>query len=110
MKTILYTIFGVVLAALLGSGALLLGAYYVFSGGYILSKLWQWNAVPLGMTALSWKVFAAAILAAQLIRPSCPKETDPDKEQPETTKVVATVIAAMAAPWFTFLVGWMVKP
>jgi hypothetical protein len=110
MKTVLLALGGVVLAALLGSGAMLLGVYYAFSGGYILSKLWEWNAVPLGFGALSWRVFAAAILAAQLILPSRLKETDPDKKKPETSEAIAVVIGAMAAPWFTFLVGWMVKP
>ncbi|HMG13074.1 MAG TPA: hypothetical protein VK571_07860 [Gemmatimonadaceae bacterium] len=87
-----------------------LGMYYAFSGGYILSKLWEWNAVPLGYGTLSWKGFAAVILAAQLIRPSKPEGIDPDKKKPETLEVIATVIGDMAAPWLTFLVGWMVKP
>lgn len=93
-------------ALLIMLGMLALNIYSVFADGYVLAKLWEWHAVPLGMRPLSWTVFGAVVIAIAVIRGVKSSKSDEDKE---TSEVIAEVVVACLVPWFLLLVGWFLK-
>jgi hypothetical protein len=79
------------------------GAYFLFSGAFVISKLWLWHAVPLGLPALGWKTCAAFVVGVGLLRNKFPNTTD-DKRDTATKVMQAILVAAL--PWLGLLIGW----
>lgn len=74
--------------------------YAPYAEGWVLARLWSWYAVPLGLHALSWKVCAAAVLAASLFQQRAARKESP-------SDYASRLMLAVLLPWLVLLVGWL---
>lgn len=77
-------------------------AYFVFAGGYVLSILWGWFIIPVFTTApaLTWQQAAGIILVASFFKY---KPKDSEKSNNKTT------IMLLLYPWLLLLFGYIIK-
>ena len=103
-KAIAVFIGGALMVALtLGSGL-----YFSFANGYVLGRLWDWYAVPLGMRAIGWSTFAGLMLAVGIFRQNS-DASKTAKDSRELTEKIGSLIGLALSPWALLLVGWLLK-
>lgn len=82
-------------------------AYQAWSTGYILTRLWSWYAVPLGLPAIASKAFIALWLARRVLR-GFPSENEPVDSRTPREKYMQGLLS-WAGPWILLLVGWWLR-
>lgn len=80
-------------------------AYFVFATGFVLSQIWTWHFVPLGLPAVRWQFFAILPTALYLLR----KPQLPESTGKLTRDDAGRIIGLALAPWFCLLVAWVLK-
>lgn len=77
-------------------------AYQLFAEGFVISKLWGWYAVPLGVRPLHWHTCAVAVGVYNFVtfRMRLHKATKSELEQ------AGELFAALSWPWIVLLLGW----
>lgn len=80
-----------------------MAAYLTFADGYVMSRLWAWHAVPLGMRPLHWHVFAAGMLAYNVVRAGTGNR---QKDTRSAGDQAAWIFIVFATPWVALWLGW----
>jgi hypothetical protein len=88
------------MALLIIGGALLAAALGVMWSGFVLSILWGWFMVPLGLPALGVAQAIGIALVAGMLTHQMPRG------EAETSALFAF---AFLAPLFSLAIGWVVK-
>ena len=93
-----------VAALVVGSGlGILVGLYFAFVVGFVLSRIWLWHAVPSGLPVIAWQQFAALTLALGLLRGW--KRSAKDERTSREKFVDAGVVLLM--PWMSLAIAWV---
>jgi len=88
----------------------LFAAYFAFSNGFVLAKIWEWFAVPQGMRPLPWPLFAAFMISVGIVLKEFRQPTttlSQGKKSRETR--IGELIAVVSAPWLALLTAWIIK-
>ena len=94
----LWTPLGVVLGSTLVFGL-------VCAEGFVLSRIWAWHLVALGLPAVTWGQMAAVRLMYALARNSANGRKD-DRSGVEQAKHVAVYLCW---PWLALGIAWVLK-
>lgn len=83
--------------------------YFIWSHGFVLSKLWGWFCVPHGMPALTLLQAAGIMAVVRLCtyRASAFPKKD-DGEPADTGKVIAHFFGLLLVPWVSLLFGYII--
>ena len=94
----LWAPFGVLLGSPLVCGI-------VCTEGFVLSRIWAWHLVALGLPAVTWVQMAAVRLMYALARNSVTGKKD-DRSGVEQAKAVAVYLCW---PWLALAIAWVLK-
>jgi uncharacterized membrane protein len=78
-------------------------AFFAWSTGFVLERLWAWHAVPLGAPSLGWKTFAVAYLGVAVFRLT---SRTPRKEWRDAREQIEAFALFLLWPWFALAIGW----
>ena len=76
--------------------------YVMLAYGYVLSCLWGWFVVPLGVVQINiWQAYGLSLILAMLTyKPDIFKKEKQDLDY-------GKALAGLTAPWFTLLLGYI---
>jgi hypothetical protein len=100
----------VIVAAITGAVVLLMGTlvYFTFAYGFVLSKLWEWHATPLGAPHLGWATCAGLMLIVRLVLPKDVQKRGKGEEA-KVSESAGQIVGLLLLPWASLLMGWWLK-
>lgn len=83
--------------------------YFILAHGFVLSKLWGWFAVPLGLPVLGVLHAAGLMGLIRLFTYTVkPFPTKNDEEDPDVTKRVLHIVMLATLPWLSLFFGYVI--
>lgn len=82
--------------------------WLAFVNGFVLSHIWTWHAVPLGMRPIGWPTFAALMLCRSLLRAGA-KSGAPDDSSTDRAEKVTAAVLVLVWPWVVMLLAYLIR-
>ena len=96
--------------ALLGCGAaLVLAPLAVLLKSWVLTIMWGWFVVPLGLPQIGMAHAWGIVMVAAMLARSPDTETDDDEDKPEHRLWIAVAARSFGAPLFILMCGWLAQ-
>jgi len=105
---------GIILAAIIGILALLVGGwvYGVFAYGFVIAKLWTWFMViePFSLPAITWVQGAALFMVVRFLASShTVKVNTKEENDKDVSDKIVQVLVPLLSPWITLFIAWVFK-
>lgn len=88
---------------------LLISVPVVLWQAFVIHKLWNWYAEPIGLPALTFTSVAGLLILLRAITHKQDKIDGKPKEKEETWVAVANAIVVFLSPATFLIMGWLLK-
>lgn len=97
------------LGTLIGTGIAVILAISTILSGWVLTLLWAWFVVPLGIAQIGIAHGIGICATGRLIIGGVPSRSDKDKPTDPIERLGHSIIVLIGFPLFALLIGWLAQ-